>query len=114
MVYEIGDEGVERLVTATFSFAEDVDERAAAWAREYLFRAGLEQVGTEAETGAQKGVELTLPRPELKSQLKSQGLEEALAAISGCYLAAEAIKEVIGYGERGSIEEALEAIFERA
>lgn len=110
MVYEIGDEGVERLVTATFSFAEDVDERAAAWAREYLFRAGLEQVETEAENGAQKGVELMLPRPELKSQ----GLEEALAAISGCYLAAEAIKEVIGYGERGSIEEALEAIFERA
>lgn len=100
MVYEIGDDGVIRLIAASFSFDDEVEAKGAAWAREYLYRAGLKE--------AEGGVILTLPR----ARLEPQGYEEALAAIRGCYLAAEAIKEVIGYGERGELEEALNEVLE--
>lgn len=121
MVYEIGDEGVGKLLAASFAVRGCTDVRtdaAFAWTREYLFRAGLEE-------NPDGDVQLSMPdsaildclsaKPESeRSNVDASGegasmLDEAIAAICGCYLAAEAIKEVIGYGERGSLEEALRA-----
>lgn len=106
MVYEIGDAGVAKLSASSFAFrgSSERDEAAMGWTREYLFRAGLSEApiddrDSEASVTLDMTQEILSPEP---------WLDEALAAIRGCYLAAQAIKEVLGYGERGSLEDAVD------
>jgi hypothetical protein len=98
LVFEIGDEGVERLVRSAYAPG---DGEAGEWAIAYLQRAGMSE--------ARDGVSLELGPASTPLELTLAG-----DAFRGAFAAVEAIKRVLGVGTRGSIEDAHREVFERA
>jgi hypothetical protein len=97
LVFEIGDEGVERLCRGAFAPAEC---EAGTWASDYLRRAGMSE--------ADDGVALELGR-----EPTSLEIIEASDAFRGAFAAVEAIKQTLDVGARGSVDDAHREAFER-
>ncbi len=98
LLAEIGERGQERLCATRVRLSGDGDVRAAAVARDYLERAGLQLADVREATAQHDGEE---PR-EIAVEIADSGalralagrpeLDEAAAVLAGAFAAVEAIK----------------------
>jgi hypothetical protein len=89
MVFEIGDQGVARLCES--SVALTLGGAPAAWAEDYLVRAGMNVTRGRDDEGSPQ----------------AEPLDPAAAALRGTLEAVEIIKKTLGVGTSGSVEDAM-------
>jgi hypothetical protein len=89
MVFEIGDQGVARLCESSVALA--LVGAPAAWAEDYLLRAGMSVTRATGDGGP--------PEAAL--------LGPATAALRGTLEAVEIIKRTLGVGTSGCVEDAM-------
>jgi len=102
LLAEIGERGQERLCATRVRLTGDGDARAAAVARDYLERAGLQLIDVQEASAhddgdASRELEVAIADSGALQALAGRPeLEEAAAALAGAFAAVEVIKSALG------------------
>jgi hypothetical protein len=101
LLAEIGERGQERLCATRVQLAAGADPRAAAVARDYLERAGVQVMDPPAAAAQTTGDDASAPTlavvdsAGVRALAGHPDLDEAAAALAGAFAAVEAIKQAL-------------------
>ena len=102
----LGEAGQAQLCAARVRVAASCDPRAAAVAREYLERAGVEVVTAETAAQAPGAIDVETRTPDaIRALAGDDALADCAAWLDGAFTAVEAIKRIASVGGPGRIDD---------